>query len=314
MEKLVISKELCTKCKKCVNICPNNALEIVDGFPMLVHPEACTQCGICEDQCPPKAIKLTNAPAVEVLKQKVQGDDLLVKASEELISLLGMEKAPVGVTLVKPGQKIPEGFSLYNSPTRHCVSIHVASLGAALYIPAEQHACAAAKAALGIAELPEKVRSGKIPYMHGLASSEEAAARIMAEVPRLPLGFAVGTLVAPLSSFQSPPDLVILVTRPKQAMWVANALLYERGSPRITANFAGMQASCADVTAIPIKTGEVNFSLGCYGCRSGGKLEDDEMYVGIPRGKLTEVIDGLKGLRRAMGKLENTVQLRDKGN
>ena len=83
-------------------------------------------------------------------------------------------------------------------------------------------------------------------------------------------------------------------------MWVANALLFEKGTPRITANFAGMQASCADVTAVPMKTQEVNFSLGCYGCRSAGKLSDDEMYVGIPSGKLEAVVKGLKGLRRAM--------------
>jgi uncharacterized protein (DUF169 family) len=89
-------------------------------------------------------------------------------------------------------------------------------------------------------------------------------------------------------------------------MWVANSLLYETGGPRITANFAGMQASCGDVTAIPILTDEVNFSLGCYGCRSAGKLKDDEMYVGIPRARVEEVISGLRGLRRAMGKLERT--------
>ncbi|MCK7582423.1 MAG: DUF169 domain-containing protein [Chromatiales bacterium] len=54
----------------------------------------------------------------------------------------------------------------------------------------------------------------------------------------------------------------------------------------------------ADVTTVPIKTGEVNFSMGCYGCRSAGKLEDEEMYcVGIPIGKLDGVLKGLKGLR-----------------
>jgi len=147
-----------------------------------------------------------------------------------------------------------------------------------------------------------------LPSVQGLASSEQAAARIMAEVPRLPVGSAVGTLVAPLSSFSVAPDVVILVTNPKQAMWVANALLFEKGTPRITANFAGMQASCADVTAVPMKTQEVNFSLGCYGCRSAGKLSDDEMYVGIPSGKLEAVVKGLKGLRRAMGKLDDAAQ------
>jgi uncharacterized protein (DUF169 family) len=98
--------------------------------------------------------------------------------------------------------------------------------------------------------------------------------------------------------------VVIIICRPKQAMWVANSLLFGTGGPRVTANFAGMQASCGDVTAIPIMTGNVNFSLGCYGCRSAGKLGDDEMYVGVPMSRMVDVISGLKGLRRAMGKLE----------
>jgi uncharacterized protein (DUF169 family)/NAD-dependent dihydropyrimidine dehydrogenase PreA subunit len=305
MDKIKIDQEACSKCGKCVSICPNNALEFVGDFPSLVHPEMCTECGICQEQCPSDAIEMIKKKTNAVVVKEILGDDRIVKMTDEITSLLGLEKMPVGVTMVKPGQTVPDGFSPFGSPTRHCVSIHIASLGVALHVPGEYHACAAAKAALGIAELPDKVRSGKIPYMHGLASSEQAAAKIMAEVPRLPLGSAVGTLVAPLSSFPFAPDVVILVTKPKQAMWVANALMFEKGSPRITANFAGMQASCADVTAIPIKTNEVNFSLGCYGCRSAGKLEDEEMYVGIPIAKLETVVNGLKGLRRAMGKLDD---------
>ncbi|MGQ9587608.1 MAG: DUF169 domain-containing protein [Thermoplasmata archaeon] len=101
-------------------------------------------------------------------------------------------------------------------------------------------------------------------------------------------------------------NAVVLTCLPRQAMWVANSLLFETGGPRITANFAGMQASCGDIIALPIFTGNVNFSLGCYGCRSADKLKDDEMYVGIPISRVDEVVSGLQGLRRAMGKLERT--------
>ena len=60
------------------------------------------------------------------------------------------------------------------------------------------------------------------------------------------------------------------------------------------------------MTAVPIKTNEVNFSLGCYGCWSAGKLKDEEMYVGIPISKLEVVVNSLRGLRKAMGKLERS--------
>lgn len=80
-------------------------------------------------------------------------------------------------------------------------------------------------------------------------------------------------------------------------------MIFNEGGPRLTANFAGMQASCGDVTVLPFREKEVNFSLGCYGCRSAGKLDDNEMYVGIPREKMDKVISGLHGLQDAMEKL-----------
>jgi len=312
MDKIKIDIEKCTKCGKCVKICPNNALEFVGDYPVLTKPDACTMCGICEDQCPSHAITLMTS-AARVPRNAAVGETRFIKAEEELIKLLALENPPVGVTLLAPNQEPPSGFVKFQSPTRHCVSIHMATLGASLYVPAEQHACAAAKAALGISPLPEKVASGKIPYMHGLAASEESAAKVMAEIPRLPVGSSAGTIVGPLRSFSADPDVIILVAKPKQAMWVANALLFEKGTPRITANFAGMQASCADATTVPIKTGEVNFTLGCYGCRSAGKLGDEEMYVGIPSSKMNEVLKGLRGLRRAMGKLEDAEVRKEEG-
>jgi len=306
MGKLKIDRATCTQCGVCVDICPNNALELRDDGPELAHPELCTECGVCEDQCPSRSIDILRHQESKLLGTKPAGDPKWAATSEQMVSLLGLAKLPVGIALVRSANDVPDGFVTMDSPLRHCVSIHMASLGAAIYVPAQQHACSAGKAALGIAELPEKVRSGKIPYMHGLASTESAAARTMAEIPKLPVGTCTGTVVAPLACFKLPPEVVVLTCLPKQAMWVANSLLFETGGPRITANFAGMQASCGDVTALPILTGKVNFSLGCYGCRSAGKLKDDEMYVGIPRARVEEVVSGLRDLRRAMGKLDQS--------
>ena len=85
-----------------------------------------------------------------------------------------------------------------------------------------------------------------------------------------------------LRNSRQPLDVVILQRNPKQAMRVADSLLYHEEAPRIAADFAGMQTFCGDATNLPLLTGKTSFTLGCYGCRSAGKLEDDEMYVGIP--------------------------------
>lgn len=302
MTKLLFDPDKCTLCGICADICPNNAIELGEDMPHLMNADQCSLCGICEDQCPVHAITIPSKPAMELTNSEEFNNKELFAISKSFVGLLDLRKAPVGVKLLKPADSIPQHFKKAEMPLRHCVSVHMASLGASLHLPADAHACVAARAAFGISDLPEKVKSGKVPYMHGLAASVEAAARIMAEVPKLDIGSAVGTLVGPLQSYDRPPDVVILTCLPKQAMWIANALIYDSGGPRIVANFAGMQACCGDSTTIPIKTGNVNFSLGCYGCRYAGKLRDNEMYVGIPWVRVQSVVNGLIGLRKAMGK------------
>jgi len=54
----VIDRELCVGCGTCVELCPTGAVELVDGFPVIVRPEDCVYCGECEDLCPLGAIGL----------------------------------------------------------------------------------------------------------------------------------------------------------------------------------------------------------------------------------------------------------------
>jgi len=304
MPAIVIDPAACTGCGKCAELCPANVLGMKEKRPVVVNEAACTLCGICADQCPKQAIKLERKADIGKYLRDFRARDEYFEASGALREILGLRKSPVAIRLVRIAEEVPAEVMQLEFPVRHCVSINMAAHGAVFYLPAGKHACSAAKAALGIEPLPEKVRSGKVPYMHGLAASQEAAARTMAEIPKLPPGSTAGTILAPLEKAPFDPDVIVLTVTPKQAMWVANAFLFKDGGPRLTASFAGMQASCGDVTALPFVSGKVNFSLGCYGCRSAGKLGEDEMYVGVPIGRLAELVSGLKGLGKAMRNLE----------
>jgi len=302
--EIELDTDACIGCGRCVEICPVNVLAMKEEKPVVVNDAACTLCGICADQCPTKALKIERNADIGKFLGDFRARDEYREMSEALREILELRKSPVAIHLVRQAEEVPAGVVPLEFPVRHCISINMAAHGAVFHLPAGMHACSAAKAALGIEPLPEKVRNGKVPYLHGLAVTQEVAARIMAGIPKLPPGSTTGTLLAPLEKVPFEPDVIVLTITPKQAMWVANALLFEDGGPRVSANFAGMQASCADVTALPIITGTVNFSVGCYGCRSAGKLGDDEMYVGIPVGRLAGLVSGLKGLRKAMKSLE----------
>ena len=49
---------LCSGCKRCVEICPPQALAQVNGKAVLAYPDLCTYCALCEDICPDGAIAL----------------------------------------------------------------------------------------------------------------------------------------------------------------------------------------------------------------------------------------------------------------
>lgn len=48
----------CTGCGLCVERCPTNAVEMVEGRPAIVRPQDCAYCGLCEEMCPVEAIAL----------------------------------------------------------------------------------------------------------------------------------------------------------------------------------------------------------------------------------------------------------------
>ncbi len=52
----VIDLERCTGCGDCVTACPEGALELIDGKPVLLNADACLYEGVCEDMCPEGAI------------------------------------------------------------------------------------------------------------------------------------------------------------------------------------------------------------------------------------------------------------------
>ncbi|MCP4167944.1 MAG: 4Fe-4S dicluster domain-containing protein [Chloroflexi bacterium] len=53
-----IDSELCTGCRRCVDICPTNALAQVNDKAFLKYAELCTYCTACGDVCPEYAISL----------------------------------------------------------------------------------------------------------------------------------------------------------------------------------------------------------------------------------------------------------------
>lgn len=46
----------CSGCGSCMDVCPNQVLDIVDDCISIVDEDACVACGSCVDECPMGAI------------------------------------------------------------------------------------------------------------------------------------------------------------------------------------------------------------------------------------------------------------------
>ncbi len=55
----VFRRDLCTGSGRCAEVCPEQALEMVNGRPRLRPGVVCTYCGECERACPSGAISLS---------------------------------------------------------------------------------------------------------------------------------------------------------------------------------------------------------------------------------------------------------------
>jgi len=78
-------------------------------------------------------------------------------------------------------------------------------------------------------------------------------------------------------------------------MWLSLASIYETGE-RLEFNSAIFQATCVDSTVVPFKSGKLNSTLGCYGCREATDVSEDENLLGIPYGELKKTTDNLEKL------------------
>ncbi|RJS82014.1 CoB--CoM heterodisulfide reductase iron-sulfur subunit A family protein, partial [Candidatus Bathyarchaeota archaeon] len=65
-EKAFVIADLCNGCEACVQVCPVNAISMVEGKAK-IDPFQCTGCGACIPVCPQEAIDFKNATTKQIL-------------------------------------------------------------------------------------------------------------------------------------------------------------------------------------------------------------------------------------------------------
>jgi uncharacterized protein (DUF169 family) len=223
------------------------------------------------------------------------------EAAEILKKLLDLKGSPVAIKFAMSKDDIPVGMEELDKTIRHCSMVNLArNEGQIFYATTEKHECNGGAWALGLREITPTLKSGDFYFKLGKYNSAAACKRTIDNVPHLGSGDTYATLYAPLEKTTYIPNVVMMVTSPRNMLKLSQSALFTLGG-RIHAELSGIQSVCSDVTAQTYLTGRPNFSLGCDGSRKYSGIKDDEMVMGFPAEMLPEITESLKIIVGAPG-------------
>jgi len=57
MSRPIINTDECSACGSCIDVCPNEVIDIIDDAAAVVNEDGCVACGACMEECPMSAIE-----------------------------------------------------------------------------------------------------------------------------------------------------------------------------------------------------------------------------------------------------------------
>jgi uncharacterized protein (DUF169 family) len=157
----------------------------------------------------------------------------------------------------------------------------------------EEHACDGGAYHTGLREMPADKRSGEFLHKRiGIFGSARAARRFFSS--NSDLGVEPGTIkyasFSPLQKADFEPDVVVLVCSAKDGMRATEASAYESG----IAAKGRAGPICSTIVAVPYLTGDIVYTLGDSTGRRFSKIDDGEIFIGVPFERMDELINGLE--------------------
>ncbi len=140
---------------------------------------------------------------------------------------------------------------------------------------------------------PDFYEQGKLCTASSFARTDEAGARTEKATMKFDYGEYHAFVVAPLSKATFEPDVIAVYGNPAQIARMGTAALYLNGGS-ISATLSG-RMGCSQLIVKPIKTGECQFTVPGMGERMYASAQDDEMAFMIPKVKIEEFMEGLRG-------------------
>lgn len=206
--------------------------------------------------------------------------------------VLGLQRQVVGVTFFANEDAYQQSsVTASEHPLSYCSLVRMATAGYARKAGYAQIRCSGARRALGLSRPEAHFLSGERYLSLGLYENLALAEKTANRISLMPADIS-GFAVQPLSSCAVPPDIVIVICNPYQAMRIVQGYIY-RFEPTQAMTSLGMQGVCAELTARPYRTGVLNVSLLCSNTRFSCAWADTELGVGLPSSQFAATVDGI---------------------
>lgn len=228
--------------------------------------------------------------------------------SQDLTRMLDLKYEAVGVNLYREGEALPDLPLTQEKLKSYCQAVVLAGQGRTMLLAKEELGCKLGTTALGFEkEVDPFLDDGVLEkYGVGLFASEEASAATIRHSVYLEAGRTQAALIAPLSSFQTLPQVVVFTADSEQVMWLLYALNYERGGRMNLPQSGGALGGCADITALPLLEKAPNITFLGLGCRLKTALDPCHLMLGTPGETLTALHRHLLAMAKPIGMLKGS--------
>jgi uncharacterized protein (DUF169 family) len=226
--------------------------------------------------------------------------------SHDLVKRLSLRYEPVGITLYKQTDALPQGISFTEKDLKsYCQALILAGEGEILLLKKEQMGCKLGTSVLGFEKEMEAFLDDGVleKYGVGLFETEEASAETILKSTYLEKGKTRAAFIAPLSEFKHNPQVVVFTANSEQVMWLLYALNYEKGGQMNLPQSGGALGGCADITAMPMLEGISNITFLGLGCRLKSSIESCDLMLGSPGDQIEIIHKHILEMEKPIGML-----------
>lgn len=215
---------------------------------------------------------------------------------DELESRLRLKTFPLALKLLENEGDIPEGSQRPIRDFGHHLSLCQAFQisrreGTAVAMLKEDNWCPEPVIGYGLGEPPKYFLEGHNRFPHDVETLE-AGSHYAQQFPRLEVGKYVGVLSAPLRTANFEPNLVMIYCDSAQLSLLLLAREYKEGYDLKCS--LSSHAACVYGVVPAVISGECQVAMPCRGDHYRAMAGDDEIIVTVPKGRLEDLMAGLK--------------------